>query len=327
VTRVVAVPELDAARYQRHALHGEERTWVEKNCYIDIWIEVVHALGCDPMAMMPFAVAIDLEDDQWTFFKPPHGELWDLYGIDVQELNVWRGSILDHAVTHVGGKKLVATEADAWWLPDTSGTDYKNQHTKTTIVINDIDVEARRLGYFHNAGYYELSGDDFTKLFKLDEPKDPAFMPFFAELVRFDRKVVRPPAEIRAMSRALLRRHLARRPATNPIARFATRFGTELTSLQAEGLSHYHVWAFANLRQIGAGFELAAQHARWLEDPALVPAAEAFETISGTAKTLILKVARAVNAKKAFDAAAPMDEMASAWQRGIDVLVREVGER
>ena len=40
--------------------------------------------------MLPFTVAIDFEGDQWTFFKPPHDELCDLYGLDVQELNVWR---------------------------------------------------------------------------------------------------------------------------------------------------------------------------------------------------------------------------------------------
>ena len=49
------------------------------------------------------------------------------------------------------------------WLPDTSGTDYRRQHTKSTIVIDDIDVEQRRLGYFHNAGYYQLEGEDFAR--------------------------------------------------------------------------------------------------------------------------------------------------------------------
>ena len=34
------------ASYQRAAsLHADDRVWVEKNCYVDIWIEVMHALG------------------------------------------------------------------------------------------------------------------------------------------------------------------------------------------------------------------------------------------------------------------------------------------
>ena len=93
--------------YQRHDLHSLERIWPEKNCYIDIWIELVHSLRLDPMAMMAFTVAIDFEGDQWTFFKPPHEDLKQLYGIDVQELYVWR-PLLEHAVEHADVLEYVA---------------------------------------------------------------------------------------------------------------------------------------------------------------------------------------------------------------------------
>lgn len=323
-TRAIVLPELDAKTYKRHSLHAEDRTWVEKNCYIDIWIEVVHAVGLDPVAMMPFTVAIDFEHDQWTFFKPVHSELWDLYGIDVQELNVWKGSILEHSLTHCREGKMVSTEADAWWLADTSGTDYRTQHTKTTIVIQDVDVEKRHLGYFHNASYHELSGEDFERLFRVGEPYDPAYMPLFAEIIRFDRKVNRPIGELRARARGLLAHHLSRRPTQNPFDKFAASFAAELPALQAAGLNNYHVWAFANVRQIGAAFELAAVHLRWHDDPALVPAAEAFEVISSQSKAFILKAARAVNSKKPFDASPFFSEISSAYQRGMDILVSEV---
>src|SRR5262249_24671230 len=141
----VLVLDLDPAGYARHALHGEDRVWVEKNCYIDIWIELVHALGLEPLAMLGFCAAVDFEGDQFTFFKPVHDELRELYGLDVQELNVWR-PLVEHAVAHVGEGKFISTEADAFFLPDTAGTDYRRQHTKTTIVINDIDVPRKRLG-------------------------------------------------------------------------------------------------------------------------------------------------------------------------------------
>src|SRR6185437_434017 len=112
---------LDPASYPRSVLHAESCVWVEKNCYIDVWIEMLHALGLEPRAVLPCVAAIDFEGDQWTFFKPPHAELWDLYGIDVQELNVWR-PLIEHALEHLGGGKFISTEADAFWLPDTSGT-------------------------------------------------------------------------------------------------------------------------------------------------------------------------------------------------------------
>ena len=119
-----AIKGLNAADYTRDVLHAESCAWVEKNCYVDIWIEVVHALGLETRAMLPFVAAIDFEGDQWTFFKPPHGELRDLYGIDVQELNVWR-PLIEHAQEHLAAGKLISTESDAFWLPDTSGTDYR----------------------------------------------------------------------------------------------------------------------------------------------------------------------------------------------------------
>jgi hypothetical protein len=319
VSRVVVLPALDAASYRRHALHADDRVWVEKNCYIDICIEVVHALGLEPLAMLGFVTAIDFEGDQWTFFKPPHDELRELYALDFQELNVWR-PLSAHVVEHLAGGKLVSTEADAFWLPDTAGTDYQRQHTKTTIVIQDFDLEARRLGYFHNAGYYALEGENFEQLFRVGFPPDPTFMPLFAELVRVGGVVRRPEGELRALARALLAKHLARRPEDNPVTRFGARFAKDLPWITSEGLAFYHAWAFATVRQLGAAAELAQLHVEWLGDPALAPAAASFAAVSQGAKAFILKAARAVNAKRALDAAPQFEEMAAAWQAGTDVL-------
>ena len=49
---------LDAASYTRHSLHAEDKVWVEKNCYVDIWIEVIHAIGCEPLAIAPFVKGV-----------------------------------------------------------------------------------------------------------------------------------------------------------------------------------------------------------------------------------------------------------------------------
>ncbi len=318
MSRVRSLP-LDAATYQRHALHADDLVWVEKNCYVDVWIELVHALGCEPLAMLAFTSAIDFEGDQWTFFKPKHDELFDLYGIDVQELNVWR-SLADHVELHVGNGKLVATEADAFFLPDTAGTDYQRQHTKTTIIIADFDREKRRLGYFHNASYHALEGTDFEHLFRIGAPPDPTYMPFFAEVVRVDRLVKRGPDELRGMARTQLAKHLARRPANNPVARFGERVASDLATLQSEGLATYHAWAFATIRQLGAAMELLARHLDWRGDDTARQATAELATVSQGAKTLILKGARSVNAKKPLDATALFAEMSAAWQRGMELL-------
>ena len=325
IGRRCALRTLDSADYARDGLHAEGRVWLEKNCYVDIWIELIHALGCEPLAAMPFTLAADFLGDQWTFFKPQHDDLYELYGIDVQELTVWR-PLLEHAQEHLAAGRLISTEADAFWMPDTAGTDYRAKHTKSTIVLNDLDVENKRLGYFHNAGYFTLEGEDFDRTFRIGEPHDPAFMPLFAELVSVDRRVVRPDAELRAMSRTLVAKYLKRRPATNPIERFRERFELELPSLQQIGLEHYHAWAFAATRQLGAAFELAALNLRWLaadgaaDAAALEGAADAFDEIASLNKAFILKGARLVMNKRPFGDGAMFDAMSAAWLRGMAQL-------
>lgn len=319
---IAALP-LQAADYLVHHLHRDDRAWVEKNCYVDVWIEALHALRLDPTAMLGFTVGLDFEGDQWTFFKPPHRDLSSLYGVDVFELNVWRGDILAHAEHHVREGKLVFTEADAFWMPDTAGTDYRRQHTKSTIVINAIDRDAQKLGYFHNAGYYELKGEDFVHLFRVGYPHDPAFLPLFAEYARVDRIHRLPIGELTAASIEVLKSHLVRLPDRNPIRRFAQHFPGDVVWLQNEGLPLYHGYAFATLRQLGANFELAAIYVEWLTangQDGLSDAQAAFAEISAGAKAMVLKTARAVHAKRAVDFVPMLDAMATSWDVGMDQL-------
>ncbi len=313
---------LNAAGYQRHALHADARAWVEKNCYIDVWIEVLHAAKLDPTASLAFTVASDFDGDQWTFYKPPHVDLSVLYGVAVQELNVWK-PLLEHALFHTSNGRLVFTEADAFWLPDTAGTDYRTQHTKSTIVIESIDVEAKALGYFHNAGYFRLEGEDFVKTFRLDAAPDPTFMPLFAELVKLDRAVRLPDGELAARSETQLRAWLQRRPTTNPLRRFARHFAEELEQIRARGINFYHAFAFATTRQIGSGYELSAAYLRWLEERAprgYESAARSFEEISLGSKAMILKGARAASSKKPVDLEPAFEELARHWDAAMAAL-------
>jgi len=327
VPSVSVLPRLDPQAYVRHALHAESCEWVEKNCYVDIWIELVHALGCEPLAMLPFAAAIDFEGDQWTFFKPPHTELYELYGIDVQELNVWR-PLLEHAREHLATGQLICTEADAYWLPDVSGTDYRRAHSKSSIILNELDVSGRRLGYFHNAGYFALQGEDFERTFRVGDADGTGVLPLFAERVRINALARRVPAELAQLSRELWRRNMRRRPQDNPVVRFQERFERELPAIRAAGLDHYHAWAFATTRQLGAAFEAAAMNLNWLLSHApdgvapasLLAAARAFKEISGASKAFILKGARAASSAKPFDAAASFGSMADSWERGMRVI-------
>jgi hypothetical protein len=276
---------------------------------------------------MPFTLAVDFEGDQWTFFKPPPGDLTELYGVEVHELNVWR-PLVAHVIDHLGDGKLVLTEADAYFLPDTSGTDYGRQHTKTTIAIETIDTEARRLGYFHNASYHTLGGADFSSLFGLDVPSDPTRLPLFAEFVRLDRVRHASRFKLATSSVELLVHHLRRRPSTNPVARFKTRFEQELAAFASDGVA-YHSYAFATLRQLGASLELASLYLKWLDatfgDAGVLQAADAFAEISSIAKALVLKGARAVRTRKGAEFASMLDQMQASWELGMDRLESAFG--
>lgn len=327
MSRILVIPGLAVTGYQRHSTHAPDRDWVERNCYVDVIIEMLHALDLEPLAALGVAAALDFEGDNFTFLKPNHEDLRTMFGVDVQEMNVWL-PLLDHARNHLAEGKLIATEADSYWLPDTVGTDYQRNHVKSTIVLADLDAEARRLGYFHNAGYFELSGADFDRLFRIGSAPDPTYLPLFAELVRIDRVVHRPMQDLADLAAARLAAYVERRPADNPVRRFEARFSEDLPRMQELGLAHYHAWAFATTRQLGASMELLSLHVRWLAAmgarDALAPAADAFQRVSTAAKAFILKAARAVNTRKPFDPAGSFEEMAAGWEVGMAVLDQQL---
>jgi uncharacterized protein DUF1839 len=321
---IAAIRAIDPTAYAVHELHGTDRAWGESNCYVDVWIEILHSLGCEPLACLSFVLNIDWEADQFTFFKPPHASLTELYGLEVQELNVYR-SLLENAREQVSAGRLVLAEADAFFLPDTSGTSYRSQHVKTTIGIQELDVEARTLGYYHNSGYHSLGGQDFVDLFRLAMPPDTAYMPFFAELVRTKGLVRLRPDVLVSRSIAILKRTLARRPEENPGLKFAARLGGDLARLHEGGLAAYHLYAFATIRQLGAAFELAALYLRWLVlngEAGLDECIAAFQSISDTSKSLILKAARSVGTNKDANFQPLLSEIERCWAFGTKTLAR-----
>jgi hypothetical protein len=331
MSRVTALPGFELAGYTPSALHKGDQLWVEKNCYVDVWIEVLHALGHQPLAMLPFASTIDFLGDQWTFFKPKHGEMMDLYGVDVQELTVWR-PLIEHAMEHLQAGRMIATEADAFWLPDTAGTDYRRTHTKSSIVIVEVDLQTQHMVYFHNAGCFELSGEDFQRTFRIGAEPDPSFMPLFAEFIRLDSQVHLDAQTLRHMSVELWRRYVPRRPKRNPVQAFGDAFVRELPRLHELGMPYYHAWAFATVRQLGAAFELSAANCRWLAEGELgtqsvewQEAQSHFEAIAAECKAWILKLARAVNSRRDPQLAARFDVLAEHWAQGFASVERAIG--
>jgi hypothetical protein len=206
-------------------------------------------------------------------------------------------------------------ELDAWYLPDTAATSYRREHVKTSVAMAGIDPAAEYLRYFHNAGLYELSGEDFRGAFA------PVGLPPYTELVRFDAGTPLTGEALREASRALLRAHLARRPQSNPFERFGERLADDLPALLEGGAEHYHAYAFATVRMAGSAFELAAAHVDWLLGEEARAAAEDFRSIAEGCKVLSFKLAR----RRSFDPGPAIAPLVQAWERAMETLDARAG--
>ncbi len=315
---------LNPATYQRHLIHGENRTWIETNCYTDVIIELLHGLGHEPIAALPFTLTIDFEGDQWTFFKFPDGDIQALYGLDIHELAPWR-PLVQHIEGQVAQNHPVLVELDSWYLPDTAGSAYKLAHMKTTIAVNEIDIERRHLGYFHNQGYYHLDGQDFTDIFQLDGLVHERMLPPYIEFVKKSPHF-QPltAAQLLDTSLALLKKQLQQMPEKNPFFAFKEKFNSDLEWLLQADIDVFHAYSFATLRQYGACFELAETYLRWLAQQRIdnvAIAADAYMQISQNTKAFQFQLARSMARKKPLDLS-PLDNMATQWDKAASTLIQ-----
>lgn len=311
--------ELDPATYRPHALHASDRMWPETNCYVDLWIEVLASHGAAPEAMLGFTLTQDFEGDQLTFFKVPLEDLEDLYSIRVTELAIF-DTVGGHVREQISRGRLCLVEMDSYFMPDTRGVGYRQEHGKTTVAINRLDLEKRSMDYFHNGGFFHVDGEDFAGLFQLDAPEDALpFLPY-TEFAKFSDRV--PDIETqRVTAERLLRRHFARQPVGNPLAAFTTAFPRQVEVVAEKPFAFFHKYAFNTLRQFGANFELLAGHLQWLRPGGDFDSeiAEALK-ISETAKSAQFQLARAVTRKKFDPLATALDPAVEAWDRLMDGL-------
>ena len=305
--------ELNTDNYQKHLIHTQERDWAETNCYVDVWIELLHALGHEPIAAMPFSLGIDFEGDQWTFFKFQLSDIYQLYGIEVQELAVWK-PLIQHIEEQIKMGRPLLVELDSMYLPDTAGTAYKMAHVKTTVAINEIDIKNKKLGYFHAQGYYNLEADDFDKVFRLNLD-DPSILEPYVEIAKRRNTQSANIESIVEKSIILLKKQLQMLPSENPFVSFKTQLEKDLEWLKKQDLEMFHQYSFATLRQFGACFELAANYLEWLMkngEKDLLLASSCFKQISETAKIYQFQLARVISRGKSLDLST-VDNMENLW--------------
>jgi hypothetical protein len=317
-----ALEDITVENYQPHWLHTSETLWPQSNCYVDLWVEMLHSLKLNPVACLAFTLATDFEGDQWTFFKVPLYDLFQLYGIDVQELQIW-DSLPQHILTQTLRNRLVLVELDAFYLPDVGDTSYHQAHEKTTVGVQRIDLAAREMDYFHNRGLYTLHGADFERIFHIGEDPETLPLPPYVEFAKLDHLKKHSNTELANLASELLHAQFARRPALNPFIMYRQHFKNHVALLPEYTLEDFHKYAFATMRQYGASYEYAALFLKWLADykgELLREAASAFVEISSSAQILLLKTARAVHSKKPFDFQAFLEPMEANWDKAMKCI-------
>ena len=303
--------------HQPHDLHAAGRTYLETNCYVDVLIELLSARGDEPLAVLGFIVRTDWEGDQFTYFKPPYHDLFRLYGIEIHEMLPYK-SVPEHIETQLDLGRTVLVEIDAWWLPDTAATSYRRGHLKTTCAPTMIDRDSQRMRYFHNAGLFELEGEDYQGAFRLLPQFTDDVMEPFIEVVRFDAGERLEGEALRAEARRLLAEHYAQRPGRNPFVAWAESLSQDLPRLLAGSAEDYHAYAFVTVRMVGAAFELLGDHIEWLFGDDGDEAKSALVGIVDGAKTVSFRLAR----RRPFDPAPAITAIAEAWESSIGAIGR-----
>ena len=316
---------LDSRSYVPHALHSGDRSWIETNCYVDLWIELLASLGLTPEAMLGFTVAQDFEGDQFTFFKPSMDSIQSLYGIATAELAMF-DTCERHFVTQIARGRFVLVEVDGYFLPDTRGVTYRAEHGKTTICINMIDPGARRLSYFHNATYSTVTGDDYDGVVAAGVRTHDglqALLPY-TEFVKTP--VVCKPLAIDTVL-GLLALDMSRRPKANPLREFMLVFPTHVDDLLQRPGNYFHTYSFNTLRQCGANFELLASHLNWLGDMARIDVGEAAlsaQLVSEGMKSLQFALARTLARRRPAGLLDLLDPLADHYDKLMHALERQI---
>ena len=296
-------PSPEVAGFTAHPLHAADRAWPETNCYVDLWIELLHARGLVPEAMLGFTLRQDFEGDQFTFFKPHAADIERLYGLEVQELAIY-DSVEAHALMQLARGRTVLVEVDGFFLPDTPAATYRREHGKTTVAILALDPEARTLEYLHNAGRFRLSGADYEGVFA-----QPTLFPY-AEFVKEDGAPL-PPEALHREALALLRAHRRRAPAENPWAAFRDALARDGERRAAGTLADFHPYAFNTTRQAGACAELLASHLDWLGG--FADAADHARALAAEARAFQFQLARAYSRRSAAGLPARLDKAVASY--------------
>lgn len=319
----LGIAGLSPEGFAQHPLHRDESVWSNTNCYLDVWIELLHGLGHAPEPMFAAATAATAQGTQFEFLKVEHRDLEEVYGLRVGEHDIWLG-LQEQVLLQLAAGNPMLIEADAFWLPDTRGVSYGIEHTKTSIVVLSADPQAQELVYLHNEGLHRLSGEDVDRV--LGPGRREGIVPSpYTELISL--QGLRSPAEVDAVAqtRRLLRLHARRAPRANPAGELVEILRARLPWLGEHGMQGYHALCFETTRQLGVVAMLAAAACRHAQEPGLEAAVQGWSAVSEEAKGIQFQLARIARGRGSKALEAAMDSVVEHWSQAAAALAAWAG--
>lgn len=246
-----------------HILHTSERIWTAGSSTAALWIDILHAWGFEPIAMLACTLALDFEGDQFTSFGPPIADLERLYGVTSFPLAIY-DTLAAHVARQTRLGRAVLLELDAFHLPDMPALHHV-RHGPTAVGVDRLDIETGSASYYRRGKRYEIYGEDFIGAFgppHSDGEYDEALIRHIRCVKRF--AAPEPAATLAQASLGLLRQHLDRVPRSSPIAMLRLILNETLDLRMFLTPAFRHSFVYGTLTQLGSNFELLGIYLDWL---------------------------------------------------------------
>jgi len=263
------VAQAQRAAHIPHVLHTGQRIWIAPNPFASLWVEILHAWGFEPFAILGYTITLSFEVDQFRTLVFPAEDLEALYGVTTCRLTVF-DNLASHIAAQTREGHVALVELDPFHLPDATDL-YGVRHGTTLVAIDRLDPVAQTASYYSQGRRFELSEGDFLGAFDVNSALtlSGSFHPMLLSSSTCVKRNVLPDAMLTpgatvTASWQAFQRHLSRLPVQNPIEAFRIAFHRRLEMLATSDESYRHAFVYGTLSQLGSHFELFSAYLSWL---------------------------------------------------------------
>ena len=172
---------VDVTGYAPHPLHAGERVWAQTNCSVDLWIEVLHAAGLDPVPAL--SVALEADFVRWDWSRAALGDkgraavLYDVQRRTGEPLSLALAFDADGVGEPFEPPPRIALPGTAWRVPRSTRSDDAGA-TRVHRTLEDTPFYARSLIDTHLLGAPVQAVHESLSLDRFDRAWCQLMLPF-----------------------------------------------------------------------------------------------------------------------------------------------------